>query len=289
MSLSVCIFAHNEERLLPRCLAALGAAADGVDYTAHVMENGSRDATARAARALAAADRRIRVHELLPGDKANAWNDYVHRIAPEAETHIFLDGDVRPCTNSFKALEASLAASPEAYAAAALPATGRTRRSWATRLIHESWLSGNLYALSAATIARFRREDLRLPVGAYGEDGLLSYIFVTEFRGGKDDSHRQRIAVSDDALFEFDSLGASARDLQTYRNRLRRYSQRYFQNEILYRLLKAGGVAAMPAHVNEIFTLDNLAPLRPRLDPQFFLPDRATLKRLLAAARKEAA
>ena len=27
MSLSVCIFAHNEERLLPRCLAALDAAA----------------------------------------------------------------------------------------------------------------------------------------------------------------------------------------------------------------------------------------------------------------------
>ncbi|NWG70424.1 MAG: glycosyltransferase family 2 protein, partial [Parvularculaceae bacterium] len=126
MRWSVCIFAHNEERLLPRCLAALPDAAAGGDYVAHVMENGSTDATARVARAMAAADPRIVVHELLVADKAGAWNDYVHRTAPaDAGMHVFLDGDVRPCAGAFPALAAALrGAGGEAYAAAALPATG---------------------------------------------------------------------------------------------------------------------------------------------------------------------
>jgi len=281
MSWSVCIFAHNEERLLPRCLAALPAAAAGGDYVVHVMENGSGDGTARVARALAAAEPRIRVHELAVGDKANAWNEYVHRLAPAADMHIFLDGDVRPCAGAFPALAGALAdAAHEAYAATALPATGRTRRAWATRLIHESWLSGNLYALSASALSAFRGRELRLPFGAYGEDGLISYVLVTDFQGGGDDSHRRRIAIADEAHFEFDSLALNARDLRIYQRRLARYSQRYFQNQILYPRLKRGGVAAMPPHVRDLFTLENLSGFRPRLDPEFYFPDAATLSRL---------
>lgn len=286
MSWSVCIFAHNEERLLPRCLAALPAAAAGGDYAVHVMENGSSDATARVARAFASADPRIVVHELAVADKANAWNEYAHRIAPAAAMHVFLDGDVRPCAGAFPALAEALAGSGgEAYAAAALPATGRTRRSWATRLLDESYLSGNLYALSATALAAFRRLDLRLPFGAYGEDGLLSYLLVTDLRGGPDDSRRGRIAVADDAHFEFDSLALTPRDLRIYLKRLARYSQRYFQNQILYPRLKRGGTAAMPAQVGELFTLENLARFRPRLDAEFFLSDIAVLERLRRKAR----
>ncbi len=283
MLCSVCVFAHNEERLLPLCLAALDAAAAGVPFHAHVMVNGSTDETARIARALAAADPRISVHELALADKADAWNDYVHRAsgaAPAADMHVFLDGDVRPCAGAFAALAEAFERQPEAWGAAALPAAGRTRRSWTRKLFDNAVMSGNLYAVSAQALALIRERNIRMPIGAYGEDGLLSYLFLTDLEAGRDDSHVKRIAFAGDAFFEFDSLEPGPRDAEIYRRRLRRYSQRYFQNQILYDLLKREGVSAMPADIREIFTTKNLAGVRPRLSLESFFFDVTTLNRL---------
>jgi hypothetical protein len=123
-----------------------------------------------------------------------------------------------------------------------------------------------------------------LPVGAFGEDGIITYILLTDFKGGPDDSHRTRIAVASGAHFEFDSLEANPRDAAIFRRRMNRYSQRWFQNQILYPKLKREGLGALPDSVAEIFTLENLAPMRPRFDPQHFFVDRATLRRLRAEA-----
>lgn len=289
MAWSVCIFAHNEERLLPRCLGALDAAADGGDYVAHIMENGSSDATARVARAFAAADPRIVVHELALGDKANAWNEYVHRIAGAADAHIFIDGDVRPSAGAFPALAAALAAAPTLYAAAALPASGRSRKRWATNLFMNNYLSGNLYALGGTAVGLLRSRGIRLPVRAIGEDGLISYLMLTDLAGGRDDSHRERIAVADGAYFEFDSLQFNARDIALYARRRRNYARRYFQSEILYDRLKSGGIAAMPAHIDDICTPAALAPLRPRRSPIDYFIDRAVLRKMRREAANAAA
>ncbi|MEO1137142.1 MAG: glycosyltransferase, partial [Pseudomonadota bacterium] len=197
MSVSVCIFAHNEERLLPACIGSLRAAGlSGADQI-HILANGCTDQTALIARTLSAADHRIQLHELAVADKANAWNDYVHRLSnPAVRTHVFLDGDVRASENALKALDATLNAAPEAYAAAALPIAGRSRRRWARRLLVHNYLSGNLYALSGCAITAFRKKNLRLPFGAKGEDGLITYLLLTDLKGGADDSHDYRIVMA---------------------------------------------------------------------------------------------
>jgi glycosyltransferase involved in cell wall biosynthesis len=252
------------------------------------MENGSRDDTAKVAREAAAKDQRIQVHELKLGDKSNAWNEYVHGIAPDAAMHVFIDGDVRPASGALEALAEALAKAPDAYAAAALPASGRSRRAWSELLSREHYLSGNLYALRGETIDRFREQSIRLPVGSVGEDGLLSYLFVTDFAAGRDDSHRERIAVAKDALFEFDSLRANPRDFALYMKRLKRYSLRHFQKQVLYARLREQGIAGLPEHIDEIYTELTLASLWPRLDPVNYFIDRATLKRLRGKAAQQA-
>lgn len=277
---SICIFACNEERLLPRCLGALERAKGAGNYVVHVMENGSRDDTARIAREAAARDQRIQVHELTIGDKSNAWNEYVYGVAPSAGMHVFIDGDVRPADGAFEALAAALEASPDAYAAAALPASGRSRKAWSDFLNREHYLSGNLYALRGDTLERFRARGIRLPFGSVGEDGLLSYLLVTDLLGGRDDTHRERIAVAKDAFFEFDSLKANARDLAIYMKRLKRYSLRHFQKQVLYARLKEHGIVALPERIDEIYTAETIARLSPRLDPINYFVDRGTLKRL---------
>ncbi|MEZ5892319.1 MAG: glycosyltransferase [Parvularculaceae bacterium] len=281
MSISACIFARNEERLLPFCIGALDLAGLPADARIHILVNGCTDDTALVAKTLAFADRRIAVHELPVGDKASAWNDYVHRFAaPDDTCHIFLDGDIEASEGAVASLQHALQGAPEAYAAAALPAAGRSRRGWAKRLVANHYLSGNLYALSGRAIAAFRDADLRLPFGAKGEDGLITYLLLTDLKGGRDDSHRERIVIADGATFEFDPLQPSLRDAQIFRRRLRRYSERHFQKQVLYRLLKERGASAMPDTVYEIYTAQTLAALRPRPDPVNFLIDRETLKRL---------
>ena len=280
MTLSVCIFAHNEERLLPGCVAALDAAADGMPFTAHILENGSTDATAAVATALAAADPRLNLKQLDFGDKSNAWNFYVHSIAGNADAHIFIDGDVTPGPKSFRHLLDALETDERAYAAAALPAAGRSQKDWSARTLTEKHINGNLYALSAEGIKNIRERNIYLPVGSVGEDGLLRYVLATDLKGGRDDSHDYRITVASDAWFDFDSLQFSKEDLTLYRKRLQRYSKRHFQNKILYPILKNHGIEAMPETIDEIYTAQSLVGLRPRLSFENFVIDLQTLKAL---------
>ena len=284
MTLSICIFAYNEERLLPHSIGALDAAAAGIPYHTHILVNGCTDDTLLVAKSMASADPRITVHELPVGDKANAWNEYVFRIAPESSAHIFLDGDIIPSANAIAALGKSLHDHPDAYGAAALPITGRSQNRWAARLYANKYLSGNLYALSDKALAIFRQQDLRLPFGAKGEDGLITYIFLTDFQGGEDDSCQNRIVVSDEATFEFESLKLKWHDVKIYHRRLQRYSERHFQKNILYRILKKHGLKAMPDNVSELYTLDRIAQLRPRQHPLDYIYDRSTLIRLRSEA-----
>lgn len=286
MSLSICIFARNEEYALPRCVGALDAAGLSASDSIHILVNGCTDETSLVARALAEADRRIEVHELPVGDKANAWNEYVHRIAGPAAAHIFLDGDVWPSVDGIADLAIALERAPDAYGAAALPASGRSRRGWAYRLLENHYLSGNLYALSARCLEAFRKNAIRLPFGAKGEDGLITYLLLTDLKGGEDDSHRERIVVAGSATFEFMSLGPNMRDWKTYQRRLVRYSARHFQKQVLYRILKARGVSAMPETIDELYTPDILTTLRPRFDPINIWFDLATLRALRSAASR---
>ncbi len=281
----MCIFARNEAEHLPRCVAALYAGAHSaesrsINFRTHILVNGCTDDTAQVAAVLAAADPRISIHELPVGDKAHAWNEYVHRIADEAAAHIFLDGDIRPSRGAIAALVQTLNAAPDADGAAALPASGRSQRKWAARLRHNHYLSGNLYALSEKALTKFRQRQLRLPFGAKGEDGIISYLLLTDYAGGTDDRHLKRIAVAEDATFEFDPLTFNARDIAIYRRRLRRYSERHFQKSVLYQRLKTLGASAMPDNIYDIYTDENLDALHPRPDPVNFWIDTATLRRL---------
>lgn len=284
MAVSICVFAHNEERFLRDCIDAVERAADGLEYSVSIVENGSMDRTPEIARSLEHADPRVRAHSMPFGDKAEAWNRYVHELAPEAKTHVFLDGDIRPAGGSVRALHAALGDRPDAYGAAAMPGSGRSRDAWRARLVENHYLSGNLYALSAGAVAAFRRRGLRFPFGAMGEDGLLSYILLTDFRGGDLPPQRERIVPVTDAEFEFDSLMLKPADLAIYHRRLKRYSERHFEKAILYPILRERGLAAMPATTAELYTTAALEPCRPRRHPIDFFYDWVTLRRLRRVA-----
>ena len=281
MGVCVCVFTNDEGQSLPDCIRSLYFAGLDAHDKIHILTKGCGDDVVSLAYMLTTADSRITVHELPISDSANAWNDYVHRIADcSIPVHIFIDASVKASAGTLLAFDRAMQNAPDSYAGAALPVTGRSRRKWATQLLKHHYLSKHLYALSNTAISEFREKNIYLPFEAHGTDGLLSYLLLTNMSGGADDSHDNRITMVEEATFEFTSLMPNFHDVKRYWKRLTHYSKRHLQNQILYRILKKQGVGAMPNTINEIYTPATLASLRPRLDIVNFWFDIATLRQL---------
>ena len=253
-TVSLCVFAYNEEASITACLDAIAACAEEGDLTAHVMINGCTDRTEEVVRAYRPQGFRVVPVIIRLGDKANAWNTYTHEVAPaEAEFHVFTDGDMEMRPGSIAGFAERFAAEPEAWGCAALPVTGRSRAAFRAQLLRERWMAGNLYALRGEALLAFRAKGVRLPRGVFGEDGLVTTLlkYSLDTRGARNDA---RITATERGGFAFRALSPwRLGDLRIYRNRRRRYALRQLQGEMLYPLLYEEGVGAMPEHVLDLY------------------------------------
>jgi len=236
--IDVCVFARNEAANLPTAIASVLAdpAADRV-RSIHVMVNGCTDDTPAVARRLAERDPRVVVHELPIGDKCNAWNAYVHRVAdgptdPPAggdgggATHVFMDGDVRVGPGAIAGLSQRLAESPDAYACAGLPLTGRNREAMARLVVERRWVFGNLYGVRGSHLARLRDAGFRLPLGLMGNDHVITRAMKTALPDA-DDADHERVVWADGVGYAFDSLSPwRLEDVRLYQRRRVTYALR---------------------------------------------------------------
>ena len=103
---------------------------------------------------------------------------------------------------------------------------------------------------------------------------------MTDLKGFENDQHQNRIAIAAGAFFEFESLGLNPADMALYWGRLKRYSLRYIQNQIMYPVLKRDGIGVLPEMIDTIFTEETLNNIIPRRTPLNFLIDCYTLKKL---------
>lgn len=253
---SVAVFAHNEAANIVACLDAVIAQRPQSPFPVLVLINGSTDATARKVREFAARHPQVQPVTIDLGDKANAWNAYVHELDPDASIHFFVDGDTRPMPGAFTALSHSMDARPEAMAVGALPATGRDRIGWSRRMQAFGRLAGCLYALRGSWIERCRADNLRMPVGFIGEDLLLSCLIKQRAGPGALAQPDPRLAFAPDARFGFRSMSrARPGDWVKYAKRLVRYRVRDYQLALLLGHLATHGLRAMPADVGELYRL----------------------------------
>ncbi len=157
---SVVIPAHDEARVIGRCLDALTAAAGGRPIEVVVVPNGCRDDTAEVARATGLVG--LRVVELTEPSKSAALN--AGDAAASAFPRIYLDADVDLAADALEPLVAALDVNEPVVAAPAVhfdtSAASRPVRAYYEvyrQLPYASeGLTGlGLYGLSAAGRARF--------------------------------------------------------------------------------------------------------------------------------------
>jgi len=250
----VAVFAHNEARNIVACLDSLQAAAIH-PLECFVLANACTDRTEALVREYSAAHPNVHLVSIALGDKANAWNVFVHEVAPRADTPcFFIDGDVRAIPGALDVMAEALAQHPEANGVSALPQSGRGVAAFQRDMLRDNGVAGNLYGLRGSFVERIREQAIKMPVGVIGEDALMGAMLKWDLRGDTrwDNS---RVVVAREAGFEFDSVSPwLPREWKKYFRRRVRYSVRGFQNRMLGQAIQPAGFLALPHHVRELYS-----------------------------------
>lgn len=286
---SVAIFAHNEAHHIVSTLEALSLPAYGQTFEVHVLANGCNDQTEALVRRHSENHASIVLDSIELADKANAWNLYVHQIAPDADVHFFTDGDVRIVPESLGVLARIFTQYPNAHAAGGFPMSGRNRVSWSGMMSRHGHLAGGLYALPRQTINRLREIPFRFPIGWVGDDSLLSRTVRLNLGHPMDQVEPPLIVLDDRAGFTFRSLSPwRLADWRIFWLRKIRDSVKQFQWDALEPLMSANGLEGLPKHALDLFpTIESLPRLAWNGRNTFF--DALALRRIrrMILARQE--
>lgn len=149
---------------------------------------------------------RIRIWYLPLGDKAHAWNTYVHHIWPDSRTTVFVDGYVEVEPVAFGLIDRALAASPGVFAATGVPSTGSSASRIRREMINEGGIHGNLCALNADAMRAIRELKFRLPLGLYRVDAMLGSAVCYRFDSRANAWDPRQVCVVPEASWSFNSL-----------------------------------------------------------------------------------
>ncbi|MDQ3185011.1 MAG: glycosyltransferase [Pseudomonadota bacterium] len=269
------VFAHNESRKILACLEALRLSPMLPNTTCYVIANGCNDDTVAHVTEYALKETWVNVVALEVGDKANAWNHFVHDIAPEAESYFFTDGDCQVETGSLQRLEESLLSDKNVNAASGIPSHHNISFGvFRHDITRHGGFAGNLYALSQDFVGRLRAQRIRLPQGLIGDDSLVGALALWNL----DPSSRwnyDHVRVVPTATFRYESIiWASFFDPMFYIRRLRRYSLRHFQNQLIKARIKPLGLSILPDHIEALYLDAKSEELIPRSSLRHYIFDR---------------
>lgn len=251
--LPIAVFAHNEERNIIACLNSLRQATS-VPTECYVLANGCSDHTEDIVRKYQRYYPGVRLVCTKLGDKANAWNMFIHEAAPcNADYYFFIDGDVRASPWSLDVMIRALAHNRRANGVSALPASGRDVLAFQRDIRKQNGLAGNLYGLRGSFVNRIREQRIVMPVGTIGEDALVGAMLKWDLRGDTRWDN-DKVTVADGAGFEFDSVSYwRPREWRKYLRRRVRYGIRGYQNRILGRAIQPAGFLALPRDVRNLY------------------------------------
>ena len=203
---AVAIFASREDlATLSECVAALITACRFSSKSAVIdlVINGNPALGRTASETLTSTydDIQVNVHSIAFGDKANAWNEYVHAFWPGADTTFFVDGYVRVQPNAFGLLDAAIASGPTFLGATGVPSVGRSADSLRRQMIAGGGMHGNMHAISNTAMVTYRDNAVKLPVGLYRTDSLIGAIMMFRFDPGQFKWDTSVVKVQPDATW----------------------------------------------------------------------------------------
>lgn len=115
----------------------------------------------------------VHVWHIEYANKANAWNQYVHRISVNRDVTFFVDGYIDVTQQMVEIAIETFATQPDALCVSGYPCTGRSAEEIKVRTLNYGGLHGNFFGLSRTCIESMQRRNINLPIGLYGFDTVL--------------------------------------------------------------------------------------------------------------------
>lgn len=229
---SIAVFSSREKPdALGATIRAIEAAVGRRTASLEVMVNGNWPLAEAIGRRVSggthtAARLRTRVWYLQASDKSNAWNCFVHEIWPGGDPTFFIDGYAQVHADALRLIAEGLAGAPDALAGSGVPTVGRSAKALREEMLRVGGAHGNLYALREATMVRLRTSNVRLPLGLYRTDPLLTSAICFDLNPGRAEWNWSRIFVHPNASWDFTPLDwRRPSDVLAYLKRFARHRQ----------------------------------------------------------------
>jgi len=235
----VIIAARESIDTLARCIGATLAACESQGAVIDVVINGNAELAKAAATlvrsgTLHQGPSAVRVWSIGVGDKAHAWNQYVHHIWPGSEIAYFVDGYVEARRDAFAALSRRLAEAPEALGVTGVPSSGRSAAKTREYMLLHGGIQGNMHALRGEAMAGIRERGLRLPLGLYRTDSLVGAFLLLKLAPENEKWEPRRMAVAADATWDIPGQSAiTFRNVKAQFKRVLRQAQGELENRAL--------------------------------------------------------
>jgi hypothetical protein len=225
---AVAIFAARESiETLTACVRSAHTACGSKVAAIDVLVNGNAPLAEQAARIrLKGFDARnviVRVWSIPVGDKAHAWNEYIHHIWESGQVTYFIDGYAEVRSDALSLLDEGLRSAPDSLGATGVPTSGRSANALRGKLLAEGGIHGNLYAIRGDVISALRQRVFRMPLGLYRTDSLIGAVLMFRLNPVQYDWDTKRVYVHPKATWHVRSSSWwTPKDLiSQYRRKLR--------------------------------------------------------------------
>jgi hypothetical protein len=147
----------------------------------------------------------VKVWKIAVGDKANAWNQYLHQIWSGQQIAFFIDGYVRLNPDSVSLLGDSIANQVDVLGGTGIPNIEPSTITKSSQPAPESGFHGNFCCLTDAAIEKIRLQHICLPFGLYRVDSLMGAMLSVGFDPARNAWVGSRIYVHPAASWQTDS------------------------------------------------------------------------------------
>lgn len=231
------ISSRESPETLGKAVAAGLRTLEGFNGVLDVVVNGNPGLAESLVRGLRSSDGelpagvRLRCWSLTCGDKAHAWNTYVHELWPCARTTVFMDGYVEPAADAILLLDKGLADNMNALGATGVPSVGASAHRMQKAMNSGGGIHGNLFAIGASAMRMIRDIRFFVPIGLYRVDAVIGAALCKHLQPIGTTWDVQRIVVLPAVSWSFKPLKWwRIRDWVAYIKRLSRQQQGELEN-----------------------------------------------------------
>ena len=249
----VAVFGVNEAANIAACLSSIDHACEGTQSHVSVILNGSTDNSLNIIKTLSVSNCAVSVFSIPAADKANAINQFIHRLRREADPCFFVDAYVKIGKSSLSAMTLALQQTPHAVAASGIPITGRSAAATAENTMKGGVLSGQFYALRRGFLDRLVSMNINLPHQLYRGDGLIGSMAAHNLDAMGTPWDNERIIGVRQATFEITPLSPfKPADLKRQLRREIQQARGRLENQAIKSIIYTGGYTALPSNASEM-------------------------------------